>query len=88
MPYSTFTIEAAFFKIPKALIKGNGSRSEGPPMSKFCMDLDIKNDFRLILEAKGNRTFASVLPSTSSMERAVHQTYLFQLGSRSMTSEF
>ena len=34
-----FTIDAAFFSTPKALIKGGGSLSVGPPMSKFIKDL-------------------------------------------------
>ena len=38
-PYEILAIDAAFFKIPKALISGGGNRSVGPPMSKFCRDL-------------------------------------------------
>lgn len=39
MPYPTFTIEAAFFSTPKALMRGSGRRSAAPPMSKFCSEL-------------------------------------------------
>lgn len=35
IPYPIFTIEAAFFTTPKALINGGGSLSDGPPISKF-----------------------------------------------------
>ena len=34
-----FAMEAAFLRIPNALIRGGGRRSVGPPMSKFCNDL-------------------------------------------------
>lgn len=39
IPYPTFTIEAAFFSTPKALMRGSGKRSAAPPMSKFCSEL-------------------------------------------------
>lgn len=40
-PYEALTIEAAFFSTPKALIKGGGNLSVGPPISKNCRDLEI-----------------------------------------------
>ena len=39
MPYPTFTIDAAFLRTPKALMRGSGKRSDGPPMSKFWREL-------------------------------------------------
>lgn len=39
MPYVMLTSAAAFFNTPKALIKGTGILSVGPPISKFCTDL-------------------------------------------------
>jgi hypothetical protein len=87
IPYSTFTIEAAFFKMPKALIRGNGNRSVGPPMSKFCRDLDIENYCSVYFSREMTiATSVSGHPSTSPLERAVRQTYLFQPGNCSTTS--
>jgi len=86
IPYSTFTIEAAFFKMPKALIRGNGNRSVGPPMSKFCRDLDIESYCSCFPREMTGATSVSGHPSTSPLERAVHQTYLFQPDNCSTTS--
>ena len=38
-PYSVLTLAAAFLMMPKALMRGGGRRSVGPPISKFWRDL-------------------------------------------------
>ena len=37
-------MHAAFFSTPKALISGWGSLSAGPPISKFCRDLETSHE--------------------------------------------
>ena len=77
-PYPTFTIEAAFFKIPKALIKGGGRRSVGPPISKFCKDLGRttgSDKIRPYYEELELHTVGFVLPNNDLRELAVPQMY-------------
>ena len=44
IPYSLFTLAAAFFSNPKAYITGKGIRSSIPPILKYCKDLILMNE--------------------------------------------
>lgn len=64
MPYPTLTMDAAFLSTPKAWMRGGGSRSDGPPMSKFWSDLcNIWNGFRKHGTDYVGHTAVSELPS-------------------------
>lgn len=71
MPYPTFTIDAAFLRTPKALMRGSGKRSDGPPMSKFWRELAKADVHRQGKQAQNayprqalRRTAASAHPSS------------------------
>jgi hypothetical protein len=71
MPYSTFTMDAAFFKIPKALMRGKGRRSVGPPISKFWSDLKRTTGSNITLDAALKYTSESEHPNIYRLEHAV-----------------
>src|SRR5882762_7506049 len=78
-PYSALTIEAAFFSTPKALIRGGGSRSVGPPISKFCIELQRcqgqKGCWKL-----SDHTVVSVHPNNDPKAHGALQRYLVPCG--------
>ena len=79
-------MDAAFFTIPKALIKGGGRRSVGPPISKFCKDLFRALRGRLVFIII--HTSESAHPNNDLLEPAAPRTYPSQYGNVDWTGTF